>query len=44
VDVFYVTDLTGTKIDHPGRQSTVRRELLQVFDGDEREPVQRRSA
>ncbi|MET0429453.1 MAG: [protein-PII] uridylyltransferase [Microvirga sp.] len=44
VDVFYVTDLTGTKVDHPGRQSTIRRELLQVFDGDEREPAQRRSA
>ncbi|MBM6595012.1 [protein-PII] uridylyltransferase [Microvirga pudoricolor] len=44
VDAFYVTDLTGTKVNHPGRQATVRRELLQVFEADEREPVQRRSA
>jgi [protein-PII] uridylyltransferase len=34
VDVFYVTDLTGTKITHPGRQSAIRRLLLEVFEGD----------
>lgn len=31
VDVFYVTDLTGGKIDHAGRQVTIRRELLDLF-------------
>jgi [protein-PII] uridylyltransferase len=32
VDVFYVTDLTGTKITHPGRQGAIRRALLEVFE------------
>jgi [protein-PII] uridylyltransferase len=44
VDVFYVTDLTGTKVTHAGRQSTIRRTLLDVFKGEETEPLQRRSA
>jgi [protein-PII] uridylyltransferase len=44
VDVFYVTDLTGTKVNHPGRQATVRRALLEVFDGEGTETGQRRSA
>ena len=44
VDVFYVTDLTGTKITHAGRQAAIRRALLEVFKTDEREPLQRRSA
>jgi [protein-PII] uridylyltransferase len=40
VDVFYVTDLTGTKITHPGRQGAIRRALLDVFESDEAaEPV-----
>ncbi|HEY7382789.1 MAG TPA: [protein-PII] uridylyltransferase [Beijerinckiaceae bacterium] len=34
VDVFYVTDLTGTKVTHPGRQAAIRRALLEVFDSD----------
>ncbi|MDQ4137105.1 MAG: [protein-PII] uridylyltransferase, partial [Pseudomonadota bacterium] len=34
VDVFYVTDLTGTKVSHPGRQAAIRRTLLDVFEGD----------
>jgi [protein-PII] uridylyltransferase len=34
VDVFYVTDLTGTKVTHPGRQSAIRRALLEVFEGE----------
>ena len=34
VDVFYVTDLTGTKVTHPGRQGVIRRSLLEVFEGD----------
>ena len=33
VDVFYITDLTGTKLSHPSRQSSVRRTLLAVLDG-----------
>jgi [protein-PII] uridylyltransferase len=44
VDVFYVTDLTGTKVTHAGRQSTIRRTLLEVFKAEESAPVQRRSA
>ena len=31
-DVFYVTDLTGTKISHPSRQAAIRRCLLGVLD------------
>ena len=31
VDVFYVTDLTGGKVDHTSRQATIRRELLDLF-------------
>jgi [protein-PII] uridylyltransferase len=44
VDVFYVTDLTGTKVNHPGRQAAVRRTLLEVFEREGHEPLQRRSA
>jgi [protein-PII] uridylyltransferase len=44
VDVFYVTDLTGTKVNHPSRQAAIRRALLDVFEPDGAEPVQRRSA
>jgi [protein-PII] uridylyltransferase len=44
VDVFYVTDLTGTKITHAGRQATIRRTLLDVFKTEETEALQRRSA
>ncbi|WP_243374971.1 [protein-PII] uridylyltransferase [Microvirga solisilvae] len=44
VDVFYVTDLTGTKVTHAGRQATIRRTLLDVFKTEEAEPLQRRSA
>jgi [protein-PII] uridylyltransferase len=35
VDVFYVTDLTGTKITHHGRQAAIRRALLEVFEVDQ---------
>ena len=31
VDVFYVTDLTGGKIDHGSRQQTIKRALLDLF-------------
>jgi [protein-PII] uridylyltransferase len=44
VDVFYVTDLTGTKVTHAGRQTTIRRALLDVFKGEETGAHQRRSA
>lgn len=44
VDVFYVTDLTGTKVTHASRQATIRRTLLDVFKSEEAEPLQRRSA
>jgi [protein-PII] uridylyltransferase len=44
VDVFYVTDLTGTKVTHAGRQTTIRRALLEVFKAEETASLQRRSA
>ncbi|WP_445502211.1 [protein-PII] uridylyltransferase [Microvirga sp. G4-2] len=44
VDVFYVTDLTGTKVTHAGRQATIRRTLLDVFKTEEAEQPQKRSA
>jgi [protein-PII] uridylyltransferase len=35
VDVFYITDLTGTKILHHSRQTAIRRALLDVFEQEE---------
>ncbi len=35
-DVFYVTDLTGTKVTHPSRQASIRRGLKAVLqDGED---------
>lgn len=34
VDVFYVTDLTGTKVTQKTRQVSIRRALLDVFEAD----------
>jgi [protein-PII] uridylyltransferase len=31
VDVFYVTDLLGAKIDSAPRQATIKRALIQLF-------------
>jgi len=36
VDVFYVTDLTGSKIINAARHATIRRQLLEVLAGRER--------
>lgn len=33
VDVFYVTDLTGKKIDSEQRQEAIRKRLIEVLDG-----------
>jgi [protein-PII] uridylyltransferase len=33
IDTFYVTDLTGQKIDNPSRMETVTRRLLEVMQG-----------
>lgn len=33
-DVFYVTDLTGEKINSPQRQETIRRSLLRIFEAE----------
>lgn len=33
VDVFYVTDLTGLKIQSPSRQAQIKRRLTAAFDG-----------
>jgi [protein-PII] uridylyltransferase len=34
LDVFYVTDLTGKKIDNPQRQRTIRNRLAQILHGE----------
>jgi [protein-PII] uridylyltransferase len=39
VDVFYVTDLFGTKVTHPSRHAAIRRAVMEVFRADEPEPV-----
>ncbi len=31
VDVFYVTDLIGAKIDQPSRQAAIKRTLIQLL-------------
>ena len=33
IDTFYVTDLTGQKIENPTRQQSIRERLLAVLDG-----------
>jgi [protein-PII] uridylyltransferase len=35
IDTFYVTDLTGQKVDNPARQQAIRKRLLAVLDGVE---------
>jgi len=35
MDVFYVTDLTGTKITSASRQNAIRTKLLAVFSAEE---------
>src|ERR1700674_991834 len=44
VDVFYVTDLTGAKIVLAPRQTAIRRGLLDVFQGHERDAAKRTPA
>ena len=34
VDVFYVTDLTGTRVTQPDRQTAIRNAVMEVFAGD----------
>ena len=34
IDTFYVTDLTGQKIDSPTRQESIRKRLIAVMEGD----------
>ena len=34
VDVFYVTDLTGTRVTQPDRQAVIRAAVMEVFAGD----------
>ena len=33
IDTFYVTDLTGAKIENPTRQDTVRKRLIATLEG-----------
>ncbi|WP_019906390.1 [protein-PII] uridylyltransferase [Methylobacterium sp. 77] len=34
VDVFYVTDLTGTRVTQPDRQAAIRNAVMEIFAGD----------
>jgi [protein-PII] uridylyltransferase len=43
IDVFYVTDLTGAKINSPQRQAAIRRGLLAVFEQSEERDRPRRA-
>jgi len=38
VDVFYVKDLFGMKVEHPGKLEQIRKGLLEVLDGSETQP------
>ena len=42
VDVFYVTDLTGLKITAANRQGTIRKTLLEVFEGPAKATAKRK--
>ncbi|TGS79739.1 ACT domain-containing protein, partial [Mesorhizobium sp. M2D.F.Ca.ET.178.01.1.1] len=33
IDTFYVTDLTGQKIDSPTRMATIHKRLIETLDG-----------
>ena len=42
--MFYVTDLTGTKVVNPNRQAAIRRHLMEVLQGrDSHEPQARQA-
>jgi [protein-PII] uridylyltransferase len=44
VDVFYVADLTGTKVVNPSRQAAIRRHLMEVLQGrDAHDPPARQA-
>ena len=43
VDAFYVTDLTSQKIASTTRQDTIRRRLLEVFDGASKPAAKRKA-
>ena len=45
IDVFYVTDLTGSKITSPARQAAIKRHILAIFDaGEDKKPSGRGGA
>ncbi len=44
VDVFYVTDLLGAKIEAPQRQAAIRRALIQLFQPVQQEPAAKTAA
>jgi [protein-PII] uridylyltransferase len=44
VDVFYVADLTGTKVVNPNRQAAIRRHLMEVLQGRDAHEPQARQA
>jgi [protein-PII] uridylyltransferase len=41
IDTFYVTDLTGSKIENPTRQETVKKRLIAALEGDQPERAAR---
>jgi len=44
VDVFYVTDLFGQKVDNRSREKTIREHLMRAFDGRDPKKTERLSA
>ncbi|MDK9695911.1 MAG: [protein-PII] uridylyltransferase [Siculibacillus sp.] len=44
VDVFYVTDLFGHKVENRSREKTIREHLLRAFDGSDRKKPERLTA
>ncbi len=43
IDTFYVTDLTGAKIDNPNRVDAIRKRLISALKGESAEPRAKRA-
>ena len=42
IDTFYVTDLTGQKVENPTRQAAIRRKLVATLEGESAKPGRQR--